>query len=206
MGSGNRLGQRGLTGENQNKITDKEFESTLSQDTRGKTVISAKEGRKAFRILLSDDADISTLAHEVAHIWFVQFADLATSDRASKRVKEDYARILEFVGAKQGESFTDDQQEKFARGFELFLMEGNAPSKQMERPFDRFKKWLGGIYKKIEFSYDVELNDNIRPVFQRMFATDRQVRAYTFFFNRLTILHFSIINYKFSGFSRRQIQ
>jgi len=179
LGSGNRLGlNESSSDESTEAPSVSSSDTVLSQDTRGKTVISAKEGRKAFRILLSEDADISTLAHEVAHIWFVQFADLATSDNASKRVKEDYARILEFVGAKQGESFTEDQQEKFARGFELFLMEGNAPSKQMERPFDRFKKWLGGIYKKIEFSYDVELNDNIRPVFQRMFATDRQVRAY----------------------------
>ena len=141
-------------------------------------MISAKDGRKAFRLLLSEDADISTLAHEIAHIWFVQFADFASTENASRAVKADYQRILDFLGAKQGEAFTEAQQEKFARGFELFLMEGEAPSKEMERPFSRFKKWLGGIYRKIEFSYDVELNDNIRPVFQRMFATDRQARAY----------------------------
>ena len=152
--------------------------TTLYQDIRGKTVITEKKGRKAFQILLSDDADISTLAHEVAHIWFAQFEDFAKTDQASKRVKQDYQRILDFLEAKPGEAFTEDQQEKFARAFELFLMEGEAPSKEMERPFERFKKWLGGIYRKIEFSYDVELNDNIRPVFQRMFATDRQARAY----------------------------
>lgn len=181
--SGNRLGLNESTSDESNEPSSDSSEDTdkktvLSQDTRGKTVISAKDGRKAFRLLLSDDADISTLAHEIAHIWFVQFADFAVTENASKAVKDDYRRILEFLGAKQGESFTEDQQEKFARGFELFLMEGDAPSREMERPFNRFKKWLGGIYRKIEFSYDVELNDNIRPVFQRMFATDRQARAY----------------------------
>lgn len=39
-------------------------------------------------------------------------------------------------------------QERFARAFERYLMTGRAPTKELQRPFRRFKKWLCGKSKR----------------------------------------------------------
>ncbi|WP_298032313.1 hypothetical protein [uncultured Desulfovibrio sp.] len=80
------------------------------------------------------------------------------------------------MDAKPGEAFTREQHEKFARGFEAWLREGKAPTRNLESAFARFKKWLTRIYRKAT-ELSVELIDDVRDVFSRLLATDMEIEA-----------------------------
>ncbi|KEJ93458.1 hypothetical protein [Synergistes jonesii] len=78
------------------------------------------------------------------------------------------------TGSEAGRAYDRAAQEYFARGFEKYLAEGRAPSKELLSVFRRFKQWLCDIYKSLT-ELDVELSDDIREVFDRMLATEEAV-------------------------------
>ena len=69
-------------------------------------------------------------------------------------------------------------QERFARGFEKYLMEGSAPTKEMQGVFRRFKKWLTDIYKTAKSLGNVELTPEIKDIFDRMISTEDGINAW----------------------------
>lgn len=66
--------------------------------------------------------------------------------------------------------------EQWARGFEAYLFEGKSPNLEMSGVFQRFRAWLLSVYKSIN-ALNVELNDEIRGVFDRMLASTEQIKA-----------------------------
>lgn len=108
------------------------------------------------------DPNISTPLHELAHI-YEHFLDEA-----------ERSKILNWTGDKE---WTVDTSEKFARGFERYLAEGKAPKKELQSIFDRFKKWLTDIYNGIKGSaIDLELNDDMKAIYDAMFEGDQSVQ------------------------------
>ena len=69
-------------------------------------------------------------------------------------------------------------QERFARGFEKYLMDGSAPTKEMQGVFRRFKKWLTDIYKTAKNLGNVNLTPEIKDVFDKMLATEEEINAW----------------------------
>lgn len=69
-------------------------------------------------------------------------------------------------------------QERFARGFEKYLMDGSAPTKEMQGVFRRFKKWLTDIYKTAKSLGNVELTPEIKDIFDRMISTESEINAW----------------------------
>jgi hypothetical protein len=69
-------------------------------------------------------------------------------------------------------------QERFARGFEKYLMDGSAPTKEMQGVFRRFKKWLTDIYKTAKNLGNVELTPEIKDIFDRMISTEAEINAW----------------------------
>lgn len=65
--------------------------------------------------------------------------------------------------------------EQFARGFEAYLFEGNAPSIELQGLFQRFRAWLLNVYRDLK-ALNVELSDEVRGVFDRMLATNEQIQ------------------------------
>ena len=68
--------------------------------------------------------------------------------------------------------------ELWARGFEAYLLEGKAPSLELEKPFSRFRRWLSRIYKSV-VQLNANVTEEIRDVFNRMLATDVEIQALT---------------------------
>lgn len=69
--------------------------------------------------------------------------------------------------------------ERFAESFEQYLLEGKAPSTELQPLFRKFRSWLVNVYKSLtQFmrGRDLKLNDETRKVFDRMLATDEQIR------------------------------
>lgn len=65
-------------------------------------------------------------------------------------------------------------QEQFARGFEAYLMDGKAPSVELRTAFEKFRAWLLSVYRSLR-GLNVEVDPEIRGVFDRMLATDAQI-------------------------------
>lgn len=69
-------------------------------------------------------------------------------------------------------------QERFARGFEKYLMEGSAPTKELRGVFRRFKSWLKDIYSAAKNLGNVKLTPEIKDIYDHMLATDKEVEAW----------------------------
>lgn len=64
-------------------------------------------------------------------------------------------------------------QEKIANAFLTYLQEGKAPSVNLRNAFRRMRDWLKGIYQYA--MGNVQINPEIRGVFDRMLATDTEI-------------------------------
>jgi hypothetical protein len=131
---------------------------------------------RQFTISLLEKADLSTFLHESGHLYLEIMADLAEDTNAPQQVKDDFAKILKWMGVKDRASIAVDQHEQWARGFEQYLMEGKAPSVEMQSVFARFRAWLVGVYRTLA-RLNVNLTDDVRRVMDRMVATDDEINA-----------------------------
>lgn len=134
-------------------------------------------------ITLMQSADESTFIHESGHYFLDVLTDVAMKESAPAQVKADVQTLMDWFGVKDLEEWRglsiDEQRvahEKFARGFEQYLREGEAPSSALEKVFKAFKDWLTKIYKSSE-ELQVEISPEVRAVYDRLLATDEQIRA-----------------------------
>lgn len=67
--------------------------------------------------------------------------------------------------------------EYFARGFEAYLMKGEAPSIEVIGMFERFRQWLLKVYNYAADSLGVTISPEIQGFFDRLIATDGQIEA-----------------------------
>lgn len=127
-----------------------------------------------FEIGKSSIGDLSTFVHEPAHSYIYMLSDLVKREGATEALKADHQKILDFLGAKDGDVLTTEQHEKWARANELYLREGKAPSADLQSTFQRFAIWLGSIYRKAT-ELKVELDPEIRGVMDRLYAGDKAI-------------------------------
>lgn len=134
-------------------------------------------------ITLMQFANESTFIHESGHYFLDVLTDVAMKENAPAQVKADVQTLMTWFGVKDLEewrSLSIDEQraahEQFARGFEQYLREGEAPSTALEKVFKAFKDWLTKIYKSSE-ELQVEISPEVRAVYDRLLATDEQIRA-----------------------------
>lgn len=129
-------------------------------------------------IAMLDGADPSTWFHELAHFYFDQLGDIAAQKEASEQAKAEWAAVLEWVGAKEGEDLTKAQHEKLAKGFEKYLMEGVAPSPKLRAAFFQLKHWMLDAYRNIRDYFEgVDITPKVRRVFDRMLASEEEIAA-----------------------------
>ena len=148
----------------------------LYQATEKKVNGFIEIANNSIRINLTENANLSTFLHETGHFFLETLGDISQREDVPADVKTDYHTILNWLGAEDRQTLSIEQHEKFARGFEAYLMEGKAPSLELQSAFTRFKAWLTQIYKVIR-NLDVRLNDDVRRVFDRMLATDEAIEV-----------------------------
>jgi len=127
-----------------------------------------------FIIGKTPQGDFSTFIHEPAHAYLEMFKDLATRQGASQRIQDDGAKVLAFLGVESWDQIGTIEHEKWARANEAYCREGKAPSDTLRGVFERFRVWLTMVYRQVA-TLDVELNDDIRGVFDRMRAADEEI-------------------------------
>lgn len=115
-------------------------------------------------------ADPSSAPHEMYHIFRRIMSEMYEDPNASEASKERYRKACEFVGAEPGRAWTPEQEEKFARAGERFLLEGVTPTPQMGDVMESFQQWMAEIYGNAERS-GLEISDGMREVFSGMMGT-----------------------------------
>jgi hypothetical protein len=126
---------------------------------------------------LMKTADASTFMHESAHAWLEDEFSYIKSGRASPEYMKDWKTLGDWLGVEDGaKKLTREQHEQFAKGFEVYLSEGKAPSRGLRRVFAGLQRWLTGIYSNVSQSLGVKLNPEVREVMDRMVATDAEIR------------------------------
>jgi hypothetical protein len=144
------------------------------QSINGMTTIKSKTERI---VELFKTADKSTFMHEMGHVFFDDIKTLAEMENAPQQVKDDWQALKEWTGWNDNETINTDAHEKFARGFEAYLREGEAPTKFLERTFRRFSKWLSAIYRAVSRLGGLPPKE-IREVMDRMLASQEDIEAY----------------------------
>lgn len=154
-----------------------EVSGAYAQDARGMYTPAER------MITLFGNADESTFVHESGHYFLDVMTDVAMRSDAPEQVRADIQTLMDWFGLKDidewnGLSLEEKRQfhEQFARGFEQYLRDGVAPSSRLEAIFKQFKDWLVSIYKSAA-DLDVELTPEVRDVYARMLATDKEIAA-----------------------------
>jgi hypothetical protein len=132
-------------------------------------VFNLKNGQVKPIITLLKDQNASTFIHETGHQWLEDLGRDTQHPKAPEALKADGQAVLEWLGIEKFSDIKVKQHEKFARGFERYMMEGKAPSQGLANVFAKFKNWLTSIYQTVT-KLKAPINDEIRGVFDRLIA------------------------------------
>lgn len=127
---------------------------------------------KARAALKSMQGDLFTIRSWAA------FSEDHLSEYKGTILEKEFTKYAEDIRAGKAGAMERWMQERFARGFEKYLMEGSAPTKEMQGVFRRFKKWLTDIYKTAKSLGNVELTLEIKDIFDRMISTEDEINAW----------------------------
>lgn len=127
---------------------------------------------KARAALKSMRGDLSTIRSWAA------FSEEHLSEYKGTILEKEFTKYAEDIRAGKAGAMERWMQERFARGFEKYLMDGSAPTKEMQGVFRRFKKWLTDIYKTTRNLGNVELTPEIKDIFDRMISTEDEINAW----------------------------
>lgn len=146
-------------------------------------------------IALMKAADLSSFHHEGAHGFLEIMSRIAALPDAPVEIVEDMNKALKWFGGditlEVWNAMSLDQKrpyhEQFARGYEMFLFEGKAPSIELDGLFARFRAWMVNVYRSLQGIKDAytqqtglvlpDLTDEMRGVYDRLLATDEQIKA-----------------------------
>lgn len=131
-------------------------------------------------IELFKNADESTIIHEFAHWWLSRLEKYAPNN---EELALDLEEVRKFV-KNEGGTFTREQHEKFARGFEAYIRNGSAKNNRLKRIFEDFKNALIQIYDSIkqlvytengnEYSFSEADVANLERLFERLLTTENE--------------------------------
>lgn len=122
-------------------------------------------------VKLFKDADESTIVHEFAHWWLEK---LVKHSEGNEELQEDLKEIRKFV-KNNGEEFTDEQHERFARGFEAYMRTGSAKTNRLKKLFEDFKNALLSLYDSIKsLGFEESEIPEINNLFDRLLTTENQ--------------------------------
>lgn len=147
-----------------------------NQSINGMTQIM-KAGERIISIFKT--ADRSTFLHEMGHVFFDDIKNLAEMENAPEQLVLDWNKLKEWSEWDDAKGADNTKaHEKFARGWEAYLREGNAPTKGLQRVFRMFSKWLTRIYRAVTRLGGLPPKE-IQDIMARMIATQEDIDAYT---------------------------
>ena len=147
-----------------------------NQSVNGMTEIMS-DGERIISIFKT--ADRSTFLHEMGHVFFDDIKNLAEMENTPEQLVLDWNKLKEWSEWDNAKGADNTKaHEKFARGWEAYLREGNAPTKGLQRVFRMFSKWLTRIYRAVTRLGGLPPKE-IQDIMARMIATQEDIDAYT---------------------------
>jgi len=105
------------------------------------------------------ETDVDTIVHELVHYAEKKLAEI---DPDLKR------QANEAVGAVD-DNWTVAQKEEFARGMEIYLSKGVAPTKELEGVYEKIAQWIKDLYRGLTMSeFSTKSQDKLEAVYARM--------------------------------------
>lgn len=154
------------------------------------------------KIAFTEARDASTAPHEIFGHYFLELLRFAAAQPgATPILKTDWQTTLDWLGMtderweaalklspQEAAKTLAPAHEKFARAVEVYFTEGRAPSPRLKRVFRMFKVWMVRAFKQSRRMnqndvithplYKDLLDDRIRPVLDRMFASQEAIAEY----------------------------
>lgn len=114
-------------------------------------------------IRLFEQSNFSNLIHEIGHVLRRQ---LPENDIRTIKSWADGPQ------SNQNEALSKSGEEKFARAWERYLLEGQAPNSAMREVFEKIKQLLSEIYAVVRKPglFEVKMTDDVKKVFDGIFA------------------------------------
>lgn len=138
--------------------------SFMQQKPQPKGLYDASKGV----IKIFESADFSTLPHEIAHYWLDNMWSYVRSGNASEKYRQRWNVIANWLNVKPEQAvLTRGQQEKFARGYEQYLLNGDLPTPIIKGAFDDYDRWLKRVYGDMN-RLNVRLSEDAVRFFQSM--------------------------------------
>ena len=101
-------------------------------------------------IKLFENANTSTLPHELAHYWLDNMWNYAKSGNANPQYVAQFNAVRSFLGVKgDQENLTRAQHEKFASAYEKYLYRGVFPTPMMGTVFANYERFIRDVYQSI---------------------------------------------------------
>ena len=152
------------------------YQPATPDENRGALQWSGPNGNREFNLALLKSENKSTVFHELGHFYLEVLGDLASMPAATQEIKDDYSRILKWLGVADRSQIQTEHHEKFADAHLAYLLEGKAPVAEMIPAFKRFSNWLAKLGAKL-FGVNVQMSDEVRGIFDRLYATDEELAA-----------------------------
>ncbi|RLB92905.1 MAG: hypothetical protein DRH76_10765, partial [Deltaproteobacteria bacterium] len=98
---------------------------------------------------------------------------------AKDGITKNQQAMLDWLGVDSFDDITTEHHEKFAETFEVYLMEGKAPSVKLRPAFAAFRRWLLSIYRLLKQADPrlarSQLDPQIIEIFDAMLATEVEI-------------------------------
>ena len=108
------------------------------------------------------------MPHEIAHYWLDNMWSYVRSGNASEKYRQRWNVIANWLNVKPEQAvLTRGQQEKFARGYEQYLLNGDLPTPIIKGAFDDYDRWLKRVYGDMN-RLNVRLSEDAVRFFQSM--------------------------------------
>lgn len=138
-------------------------------------------------LTLLHKADLSSYVHELGHHFLELTTDLASRPNAPAMIRDDMSTILKWFGVNDlntWQGLTAEQRvpfhEQFAESFERYLLEGKAPTIELQPVFSRIRSWMLRVYQDLQGMLSQrpaaeQLTPEVRQVFDRMLASQEAI-------------------------------
>lgn len=138
---------------------------------------------ESLTIAMMKGANLSSMLHESGHFYLEALRTMSAHPNAPQQMKDDFATTLKWFGVPDRATWDRlslDQKrpyhEQWAQSQERWMLEGKAPTLEMQPVFARFRAWMLEVYKSVEEfllknPLAGKLNDEVRGVFARLIAS-----------------------------------
>ena len=139
-------------------------------------------------------ANRSTFLHETGHMFLDMRTKIAVKLKAKKDAGAELTKgeqhllstlesTMKWLGtdlesfSKMGVDKQRPMHEKFARTYEAYVMEGNAPSSALTKIFRSFSAWLRGVYRVVANIPEAEISPEVRDLFDTLLVSASEVET-----------------------------